>query len=332
MSNDLPLHQLYTQEAHFEQVIDTEILDFWQTKEDGKFKTRDKKKLYWCRFTSPTHDKSLLIINGRVESCLKYRELFFELFKQGYNIYSYDHRGQGLSDRLVEDPQIGYVEWFNDYIHDLESVIEFFDLSKTANLSLLAHSMGGAVALRYLQTHHDVSVQSLVLSSPMLGFHLPWKIRPIAIPYSQIMASLSFSPNYVKGYGQYTDKPFKNNPLSQSESRYHWFRQLYQSHPELQVGGPSYRWVWQSLIAVKQCYQLTRQITLPVLILQAGDDTIVNNQAQLRFFHKLTKTNAQVTLDVIENARHELLFEKEHYRSQALSKALQFFDRHRSHR
>jgi len=326
MCNNLPQIQLYTQETCFEQTIRNEIFNFWQKKESGTLKTKDKKKLYWCRFIAKEHTKSLLILNGRVESCLKYKELFFELFKQGYNIYSYDHRGQGLSDRLVSDHHIGYVNWFDDYVDDLHHVINYFGFTSHSNVSIFAHSMGGAIALRYQQTHQSI-VKTLVLSSPMLGFNLPWQIRPIAIPLTQIKSCLFSSPRYVTGYGKYTTKPFENNPLTHSHIRYQHYQQLYQEQPALQVGGPSYRWVWQSLIAIKQCYLMTRQIKTPILIIQSGDDRIVNNAAQTRFLKKLKKTNDQAEMRTISNAYHELFFEKDEYRTQALMMALHFLDK-----
>ncbi|MDC0611229.1 alpha/beta fold hydrolase [Vibrio sp.] len=314
---------LYTQEYSFKQAINDQIHDFWQKKESGTLRTKDKKHLYWCKFTDPRHSKSLLVLNGRIESCIKYQELFYELYQQGYNIYSYDHRGQGLSDRLTDNPQIGYVEWFDDYVDDLDAVIHHFDLAENSNTSILAHSMGCAVALRYLQTHSCI-FKSAVLASPMLGFNVPPHLRLFALPYTQLKATLPAKPQYVTGYGDYFYKPFENNPLTHSEIRYRWYRELYEANEELKLGGPSYRWVWQSMMAVKQCYLMSRHITLPILMLQATQDGIVNNAAQNRFFQKLKKTNKQAQFKAIEGARHELFYEIDTYRDKALQVTLSF--------
>lgn len=327
MHDDLAQLPLFTSEHHFDQTMATDIEQFWKTMETGTVRTRDKKKLHWCKFVDRSYSKSILVLNGRIESIEKYRELFYELYKQGYNVYSYDHRGQGLSSRLTDDPQIGYVDWFDDYADDVQCMVRHFGFDDQSNVALLAHSMGSAVALRYLQSHHSC-FNALILASPMLGFNMPWHLRPFAILHTQILSGFSAIPRYVKGYGQYTDKPFTNNPLSHCETRYRWYRQLYQQHPELQLGGPSYRWVWQSLMAVKQCYLMTRQIQLPVLILQAGKDEIVSNAAQHRFFRKLQRTNAQVTLTTIDGAHHELFFEIDAYRDQALRTTLHFLHQH----
>ena len=104
----------YTQESDFEQAINGNIAELWRTREEGFLKSFDKRSLYWMKLTSPEHNKAILVVNGRIECCSKYQELFYDLFQQGYDVYSYDHRGQGLSDRLIEDKQMGYVDEFDD--------------------------------------------------------------------------------------------------------------------------------------------------------------------------------------------------------------------------
>ncbi|MFA0520096.1 alpha/beta hydrolase, partial [Vibrio sp. 10N.222.55.E8] len=93
---------------------------------------------------------------------------------------------------------------------------------------------------------------------------------------------------------------------------------LYEESPSLQVGGASTRWVWQGLMAAKQAIQQTRQIKIPLLLVQAGEENIVNNRAQIKFIHKLKKTNSACQFKAIEGSRHEVLFETDEYRNQIL--------------
>jgi len=325
MSSNRTAQHTYTQECNFAQAIEHDIADFWASREDGFYSSFDKSKLYWCKLTSPEHSKAIVIVNGRIESCWKYQELFFDLFHQGYDIYSFDHRGQGLSERLIENREMGYVGEFQDYITDMEGLIKHFNLSGYKQRFLLAHSMGGTVATRYLQTHPHHSFTAIALSAPMFGVNIPWQLRAVAIPLTQILTAAYSKPTYAPGYRDYYPKPFEDNALTQSEVRYRWFRDLYEMKPELRLGGPSTRWVWQGLMAAKQCIQLTRQITIPTLVLQGGLDTVVSNAAQIRFITKLAKTNQKSELLVISDARHEILFEKDQYRNQALDAILKHF-------
>ena len=117
----------YTQESHFEQAINKEIAALWSTRKEGFLRSPDRRNLFWVSLTSEHHTKAIVVVNGRIECTYKYQELFYDLYRQGYNIYSYDHRGQGLSDRLVKNHDIGYVEEFDDYVQDLALMVEQFD-------------------------------------------------------------------------------------------------------------------------------------------------------------------------------------------------------------
>ncbi len=317
----------YTQEARFEQAITGAIADLWQQRQEGFTKTKDKTQLYWCKLTAPHHRKAVVLVNGRIEASIKYQELMFDLFRQGFDVYSYDHRGQGWSQRLVEGSDIGHIHEFSDYVADLEHMLTLFDLTQYDKRFLVAHSMGGAIATRYLQTHPKATIDGVVLSSPMLGIDLAWYLNPIAISLSQILTAVYPRPTYAPGHKAYYPKPFEDNPLSQSLERYQWFRHLYAEQPQLQVGGPSTRWVWQSLMAAKQCLLHTRQITTPLLLIQAGDDTIVSNRAQNQFIRKLGKTNPQAEFISIPDARHEILFERDQYRNPALDALFGFLNK-----
>ncbi|KQA16583.1 alpha/beta fold hydrolase [Vibrio metoecus] len=318
----------YTQESSLEQALNFEIAQVWHTRHEGTYRSFDKKHIYWCSLQHLTHQKAVVVVNGRIESAWKYQELCYDLFRQGFDVYTYDHRGQGLSERLTEDRQIGYVHEFQDYVADLAGLVEHFHLERYPQRFLLAHSMGGAVATRYVQTTPNHPFHAVALSAPMFGVAMPWYLRPFAALITQLMTAFSMKPSYAPGYGPYHPKPFPLNLLTHSERRYHVFRELYEAHPELQIGGPSHRWVWQSLLATKQCLQLTRQIKIPMLILQASEEAIVCNHAQNRLFKKLTRTQKSAALQVIAGARHELLFEQDAYRNQALAHIFRFFATH----
>ncbi len=315
----------YTQEPQFEQVINTQIAQLWESRHEGKLKAKDGTQLYWSKLTHESHTKALVVVNGRIESAWKYQELFFDFYQQGYNIYSFDHRGQGLSTHLAPNPEMGHVDEFDDYLDDMQLLLEHFDLSHYEQRHLLAHSMGGNISTRYLQTHPNHGFDKIALSAPMYGVNVPWYLKPIAIWLSQIMTAVYPTPTYAPGYQGYVAKPFDINPLSSSEVRYHWFRDLYEKMPELKIGGPSTRWVWQGLMAAKQCIQQTRQVNIPLLVVQAGADQIVSNQDQLRFINKLSRTNANAALVTVDGAKHEVLFEKDQYRNQALDAITTFF-------
>lgn len=314
----------FSQEAQFSTTFKRKIAPFWQQRQDGFIEGQEQQPLYWVAMTRPQHTKAIVVVNGRIESVWKYQELFYDLFQQGYDVYSYDHRGQGLSARLCPDPHMGYVEHFEHYIQDLDTLVKHWPLKGYQSCHILAHSMGGAIATRYLQSHSDSPFHSMAVSSPMFGVCMPWYFRPIAHPLSQLLAACP-TPHYAPGHRSYYAKPFLNNRLTQSEMRYQWFRDLYESMPELKLGGPSSHWVAKSLRAAQRCIDDAKRLRLPTLILQAELDKIVANPSQQRFAEQ---AGEQVELQIIENARHEILFEIDPVRDQALQALLQHFKKH----
>src|SRR4030095_13442910 len=69
---------------------------------------------------------AIVIASGRTEAYLKYKELIFDLWNNGYSIYIHDHRGQGSSDRelgVKSSPQKGHVEKFNFFVSDLRKFV-----------------------------------------------------------------------------------------------------------------------------------------------------------------------------------------------------------------
>jgi lysophospholipase len=70
-------------------------------------------------------------------------------------------------------------------------------------------------------------------------------------------------------------------------------------------------------------------ITIPVLVLQAGADTAVTPQGQNRFCEKLKQDTGRPCYGGqpirLEGAKHELLIESDDYRIPAITQILDFF-------
>lgn len=324
MSNNNPQWQRENQLFEFSQQT---LAPFWNGRNEGFITGELHKKLYWVSFTKKENTKAILVVNGRIESVYKYQELFWDLTEQGYDVYSYDHRGQGMSERCCDDRQIGHVEHFDNYIKDMHQIVQTFDFSRYDKAFILAHSMGGAISTRYLQTYSEHPFAAITLSAPMMGIQMQWFLRPFSAPLTRWMAARSPIPNYALGQQAYIAKPFENNHLTHSPSRYQWFRDLYAAQPDIQLGGPSNHWVNQSLLAAKRCIIEATNITIPVLLMQASQDTIVDNAAQRRFIRALNQRHpGRGQFHPIQGAHHELLFERDELRVQALQYCLDFFN------
>lgn len=274
-----------------------------------------------------TPSPAMIVCNGRVESYLKYRELAIDFFELGYSVYLLDHRGQGLSERMTQDHHQGHVVDFNDYIEDLAKFIaDIIVPNQHTQHILLGHSMGGAIAARYIETCPHV-IDKLILASPMFGIVLPLPVALVQL-LTRVMQyygeRISSEPTYVIGGQPYVANPFDKNGLTHSRERYQEFQDLYQLHPEIQLGAPTNQWLAQAMDAALLCIEQAHMITIPTLLLQAASDTIVKNSEQDAFAAQMATD--LIKLVKVDDARHELFFEQDCYRQQALSAILNFLN------
>jgi lysophospholipase len=306
-----------------------QVQPFWQQQVTIHHLRRpDGVLLHWY-LHQPKQPKAVVFIcPGRIEAALKYQELVWQLAQENYAVAVVDHRGQGFSDRLSNNPHHGHIDQFQDFVDDLEAVVQHAT-QYVAGLPqyLFAHSMGGAIAALYL-AQHPHSIQKALLSSPMLGIQTgntpKWLARSIAV--GGALLNRVFSPRkpwYFLGMEDYRYVPFDENELTHSEARYQMFRDAYETNPDIQLGGPTFNWLAQAFSAIHAAHQQADRIEVPVLILQSGADAVVDNQGQLAFFQKLGNSHSHI--QQIDGARHELFIESDPYRQPALEALLHWF-------
>ena len=113
--------------------------------ECGTMRTRDGLNLYF-RLNRPRRPKALIIfLHSLGEHCGRYEDMAEKLNEAGYGVCRFDCRGHGRSD----GPR-GDVQDFQDYLHDVDTVVELVRKAFPGlALFLMGHSMGGLVAAAY---------------------------------------------------------------------------------------------------------------------------------------------------------------------------------------
>lgn len=315
---------------------ENEIQDFWKTGEFRSFQGVDDVRINFARFVKANQKKCLIIVPGRSESYLKYQELSYDLTRQGFNLFIIDHRGQGLSQRMLSNRLKGYVSDFNDYVEDLDSFVKTQVLPFCEEKPyLLAHSMGSAISALYLAKQSN-AIQAAVFSSPMISISsggLPKGIAKALIHGGQLINNLFANESwYFIGQTDNNFTDFKDNRQSQSKLRYEQFQTLYQKNSELPLGGVTFSWLEQALKAEQSIFENLKQLDTPILVIQAGAETIVDNQAQDDFCLALNTIHPQSCPNgkplVIRGGYHELFFEQDKYRTPTLEAALAWFKKH----
>lgn len=307
------------------------LTNFWQQREEDEFSGVDDVPVRFVRFCAPGNDRVIVVCPGRIESYVKYAELAYDLFHCGFDVLIIDHRGQGRSGRLLEDTHRGHVVNFSDYVDDLE---RFWQQEVASGpwrkRYVLAHSMGGAITTLFLQRQPQ-AFDAVALCAPMFGIiiRLPdWMLRSI-LDWAEGYPNLR--DGYAIGTGRWRALPFSLNVLTHSPARYRRNLRFYADDPDLRVGGPTYHWVREGILAGEQVLAGATAVTTPLLLLQAEAERVVDNRSHDRFCELRAAAGHPCWGDkpyVIKGAYHEILFEKDSMRAEALTAIVDFFDAH----
>lgn len=243
----------------------------------------------------------VLLLQGLSEFLEKYTEVAARLCARGFEVWSFDWRGQGHSAAGDGPPQ----DAFDRHLLDLGLALAALGPGPTP--LLLAHSMGGHLALRLL-LERPTLVARAVLVAPMIGIHTGrWPLR-IAQRLARAMIRLGFGPRVLPGRRHYTPLtiPFALNPLTGDRDNYERLRRRIADDPALRFGQVDWHWLAAAFASIDRLHAADpSRLTTPLTLLLAGRDVVVNSHAAARFAARLPQASAQWFAD----ARHELLME-----------------------
>jgi lysophospholipase len=256
-------------------------------------------KIRYAAFLPPPDAKIkgvLTLVNGHSECMLKYAETlhaFRALRAAGYAVITYDHRGQGFSDRMLADSEKSYVEHFDDYVKDLVKVTDSMRealkdrLMPEAKWFIAGHSMGGGILTRYLEEHPDNSYAADRTLSPMNGIELGiphWLGRSISDLGGVIVSdALDFidKDSYAPGQGPSKEPPkFEGNVLTGCRERFELTQWLATQYRPLQIRGTSDHWAKEAENACMLMRKDADKIRTPTVMLRSAQDRLVDTLDQ----------------------------------------------------
>lgn len=292
--------------AYFDWMKETVEPYLAEHRKAGFFASKDEHKMYYEYEILPEAKGAVVISHGFLESAEKFREMAYWFMQMGYSVFALDHRGHGRSHRLSHDLALTDVESFSDYVRDLHCFVKKIVVpnAKGLPLYLYGHSMGGAIAILYLQNHSDV-FKKAILTAPML------RPKTSGIP-TQITRAVSAVCRVV-GKGNkivFVSKPgFNENELFEdspdtSKERFEYYRQKRREYPYLQNSYPTYRWINESLRIGKYMLDPIRcgRVRASVLLFSAGEDSFVYKREQEIFVSLISDGDIRHE----DRARHEI--------------------------
>ncbi|MHA6325796.1 alpha/beta hydrolase [Roseivivax sp. CAU 1753] len=266
---------------------------------------------------------TVLLFPGRTEYIEKYGRTAADLAAGGYHTISVDWRGQGLSERLLDDHRTGHVDVFHDYQHDVDAVVAW---AESAGLPkpwhLIGHSMGGCIGLRALV--NDLPVASAVFTGPMWGIRISPVARPAAWALSWSTSRMGLGHTIAPGTkpeSYVVTEAFDTNMLTRDRDAYDYMRAQIAAEPKLALGGPSLRWLNEAL---QECRALSRLPApdIPCLTFVGTNERIVD----LARIEARMQAWPQGQLIHIPGGEHEVLMDTPEVRARIIAEVLALFN------
>lgn len=219
-------------------------------------------------FPDSSASASIVLMHGLGEHSGRYQHVADFFCARGFAVRAYDHRGHGLSggargdvpndEALLDDA----LQVISDFSHKLGS--------SAAPPYLLGHSMGGLFAARFAVAGlHPLS--GLILSSPALAL-------PLSAPQKLLLKILnSIAPGLAVGNG------LKQRYLSHDAAVVEAYRKDPLVHNKITA-----RLLLAMLAAISVTQSDAHKLTIPTLLVFAGDDHLVDANGSPAFFKNLT--------------------------------------------
>lgn len=269
---------------------------------------------------------TVLFLNGRADFIEKYLESYGTFLDWGYAVATLDWRGQGMSGRLGDHPHKGHQTDFDILVGDLAGWIAEVTRELPPPFHLVAHSMGGHVALRYL-AEFPGTIARAVLLAPMLGIRTGGIPSPVTKRLARWMVSRGRAGDYAptqRPHGAWQSSSIRQEALTGDAERFAdeiwWVMQ----NPALALGGVTYGWLDAAFRSLDRMHApgYLQGVKTPILILLAEHEHVVDSVAA----RHMAAHMPDCRLDVIPEGRHELLRDTDAVRSAALARIRAMLD------
>jgi lysophospholipase len=280
-------------------------------------KTNDGLTVTACDLNPGHPERTLVIIPGRGETEHKYAEFLYSMRGTGTRVCVLFARGQGLSDRLLADPQKCHIRSVRSLSSDISLLIDRLGIS---NFGLMAFSMGGLITLDWLDGAKNPPARCALIA-PYI-----WpcvKLGQAAMECVAAIGLLPFVRTMYTPYGAaYRRIPFEENYHSHCRERYEAYHDYYAAHPETLTGSPTFGFVSTATFRQLRLMAGRSQLRSKILFMPAGLDRVVSTPAAVDFYTRHRGDALSPSLEVIGGAFHDVINESDEIRNPALLRAL----------
>lgn len=296
----------FIKDAEFDRRLEAEILPVMEANlHQGTISSYDGTQLRYYYLQNPEEKASIVVSHGFCEFFGKMQETCYYFFQAGYSVFFVEYRGHGHSQRYTEElDKVHLTTNFQEYVKDLKALFDQVVVpnSLTGRYFLFGHSMGGAIATLFLETYPKI-FERAVLSCPMIQANygkFPLKLVQLAGLIAKLMGK---TEDWGPGQSGFDGLSHFANSCSDSEARYNYVLRQRLADTQCQNNGGTFGWGYASTQVTAQIMKHVKRIQIPVLMFQAGRDTLVSLEAQDAF----AEAAENVREFVIPDAKHEIM-------------------------
>jgi len=146
----------------------------------------------FCQSWKADQQKAVIaLVHGFGEHGARYNYLVDALVPQGISIYAVDLRGHGRSPG-----KRGHVNQWSEFDQDVAGLLQWVKKSEpSAPIFLMGHSMGGLIALHYVEQHPE-GLKGIIASAPFLAAA---KLSPLLSIASKVLLRIKPDMNISTG-------------------------------------------------------------------------------------------------------------------------------------
>jgi len=246
----------------------------------------DGTQLVYDACDAPSPRAAVLLLHGWFDHAGRWSDVAQRLREAGYGVYLLDQRGHGRSGG-----RRGHLSRFSQLLGDLQAFRRAVRRRHTDSPQvLLAHSFGGLVALRYLETQPGDPIAAGVVSCPWLALAAPppvWKSLA-----GRVLADL------------WPTLPIPAALDAALLSRDAAVNAAYEADPA--VHGRMTPGAWREIQWAQRAVVTDgHRIDVPLLFLLAGEDRIVDAHAARAFADGLTEQHVKWYPEMFHEVLHD---------------------------
>ena len=296
-------------EDHYQESMESTVLPYLlQRRQSGYFEPVQGQPLYYEHYAADDPRAVVVMLHGFSEGIGKFAETVYYFLQRGFHVWQLQQRGHGLSFRGTDDKMLIWLDdsarLVKDVRYFVKKVVQKDPAGKGLPRYLYAHSMGGGIGALYLECY-PWDFKKAVLSSPMLEVNLGKTPAWAAKLYGRAMLLRGRGDADMPGSTPFSDTPDFEGSCTDSLARYQYWFEIQKTHPELQMCVPAVRTGLTFLELTRQALKPAHcaRVRTPVLLLQAGKDTMVCPGGQEKFINAIGEYGHLVRF---EDAKHEI--------------------------